>query len=152
MNPNIMALQENIPKCPICLGCLVNPVMINLCSHIFCELCITMWLQKKESCPLCRKKLDKITKIYFPNNSNKKNNKHNYLFYSIENLKLDNYDKFTEKCLICGEEQPKDELILCHCRGYFYSHFKCDPPMGLYHGKFYCRFCRRKFIESIKFK
>ena len=70
MNPNILVLEENMPKCPICLGYLKNPVMIILCSHIFCELCTTMWLQKKENCPLCRKKLDQITKIYLNSSKN----------------------------------------------------------------------------------
>ena len=150
MNPYVLELQNNISKCPICLGNLIEPVMINICNHIFCKFCIEMWMQKKEICPLCRQKINGITKIYYPNQTKKMNNKLAHLFYSIKELKLDNYSKFSSKCLVCGKEDPKDELFLCDCCFYFQSHFKCDPPLGLSHGKFYCRFCRRKFVESLK--
>ena len=109
-----------------------------------------MWLQKKDNCPLCRKKIDDITKLYFPNYKDKGNYKLNHLFYTIKHLKTDNYMKVSEKCLICGKQEPQDELLPCNCCNYFVSHIKCDPPMGLSHGKFYCRFCRKKFLESIK--
>jgi hypothetical protein len=150
MNPNVLALQGNIPKCPICLGYLNEPVKPNNCSHIYCKFCLEMWLQKKENCPLCRTKIDGITKIFFPLKSTQKNNKLSHLFFSIKELKLDNYHKFSEKCLICGKAEPQDNLIMCDCCCYFQSHIECDPPMGLSHGKFYCRFCRKKFIEAIK--
>ena len=150
MNPNIIALQEKIPKCPICLAYVTDPVMINLCSHVFCGFCLEMWFQKKENCPLCRQKIDGITKLYFPNSTSKKNTKLDHLFLSIKFVKLDNYGKLVQRCLICGKKEPEDELILCDCCCYFQSHFKCDPPMGLSHGKYYCKFCRKKFVESLK--
>ena len=58
MNPNVLALKGNIPKCPICLGYLNEPVKPNGCPHIFCKLCLEMWIQKKDICPLCRKKIN----------------------------------------------------------------------------------------------
>lgn len=150
MDPNVLSLRGNIPKCPICLDFLNDPVKPNICSHIFCNFCLQMWLQKKESCPLCRKKIDKISKIFFPYKANRTNKKLDHLFYSIKELKLDNYQKFSRKCLVCGKAQPEDELLICDCCCYFQSHIHCDPPLGLSHGKFFCRFCRRKFVEAIK--
>jgi hypothetical protein len=41
--------------CPICSE---NKVNISLpCSHFFCEKCLSTWVVKSESCPLCRFKL-----------------------------------------------------------------------------------------------
>ena len=38
--------------CPICSD---NKVNLSLpCSHFFCEKCITSWLLKSDTCPLCR--------------------------------------------------------------------------------------------------
>ena len=67
-----------------------------------------MWLQKKDNCPLCRNPIEKKISLYYPNNGNITNNKLNYLFFSIENLKLDNYGRTSEKCLVCGNEEPKE--------------------------------------------
>lgn len=120
------------------------------CSHIFCEICLFMWLQKNNKCPICRKNIDETIQIYFPCSSGKVNNRLLYLKYSIENVKLDNFAKYSEKCLICGKLEPKEQLIICDNCNYFQTHLLCDPPTGLIYGKFYCRFCRKKFIQSIK--
>jgi len=79
-----------------------------------------------------------------------KNTKLDHLFLSIKHVKLDNYGKCNQYCLICKQKEPENELILCNCCNYFQSHYQCDPPMGLFSGKFYCKFCRRKFVESLK--
>ena len=47
--------DDDSDLCPICNA---NKVDISLpCSHFFCENCIKTWLDKSESCPLCRYKL-----------------------------------------------------------------------------------------------
>ena len=150
MNPNVLLFQNQIPKCPICLGYLVNPVKSTKCSHIFCNICLSMWLQRKSQCPLCRANIEEIVEIYLPENSKSKNNKLNHLYYSIENLKIDNCNKYVRNCLVCGKVNPENDLILCDCCNYFETHLNCDPPIGLAFGKYYCRFCRKKFIDSLK--
>ena len=150
MNPNVLCLKGNIPKCPICLGNFVEPVKPDSCMHIFCRFCLLMWLQKKSHCPLCRRNIKEITNIYYAFTCKDKNTKLDHLFYSIKHLKTDNYCKFSEKCLVCGKKSPEEELIICDSCLHFQTHFSCDPPLGLSHGKYFCRFCRRKFIESIK--
>ena len=143
-------LKDEIPKCPICLGFYSNPIKPKNCPHIFCQVCLFMWLQKKENCPICRQKIIDTSLLYFPLSSKNKNEKLKILFNSIENVKISNYGKFSKNCLICGLEEPKEQLITCDICNYFQSHFLCDPPLGLAYGKFYCRFCRNKFLESIK--
>ena len=109
-----------------------------------------MWLQKKDNCPLCRNPIEKKISLYYPNNGNITNNKLNYLFFSIENLKLDNYGRTSEKCLVCGNEEPKEQLITCQLCNFFQSHILCDPPIGLSHERYFCGFCRKKFLDSLK--
>ena len=150
INPNIANLRNQIPTFPICLGFIIKPIKPKSCSHIFCEICLNMWLQKKTQCPICRREVEGIVQIYFPYNKKEINNKLIHLHYSAENLKLDNYGLFSKKCLICNKEEPKEQLIICDFCNYFQSHIFCDPSFGLSFGKYYCSFCRRKFIESLK--
>ncbi|XP_022647732.1 E3 ubiquitin-protein ligase RNF181-like isoform X2 [Varroa destructor] len=51
-------------RCPICLLDLdellsekVNLVNVNVCKHFLCGPCLTAWLAKQKTCPLCRKAL-----------------------------------------------------------------------------------------------
>ena len=43
--------------CPVCLTVLTNPVTLIDCSHYFCFVCISSWLKKQNSCPLCKKEI-----------------------------------------------------------------------------------------------
>ncbi|KAI5633601.1 ring finger domain-containing protein [Phthorimaea operculella] len=43
-------------SCPICHDDYTTPVRLG-CSHIFCELCISAWLDRDHTCPLCRAKV-----------------------------------------------------------------------------------------------
>ena len=99
-NPNIAYLENEEVNCPICLDFLFKPVKPKNCNHIFCELCLTMWCQKKSQCPLCKREIDSFSPLYFPAGKNEKNKKLNHLYYSVENLKLDNYGKISFKCLV----------------------------------------------------
>ena len=112
-------LENETPKCPICLDFIVNPIKPNKCNHIFCEVCLMMWTQKKDKCPLCRANIEYTTRLYFPIQSKNKNNKLNHLYYNIENLKLDNYGKINTKCLVCNKKEPEEQLILCDLCNYF---------------------------------
>lgn len=46
--------EDNI--CPICQDKLASPVVLN-CQHVFCEDCVCVWLDKENSCPMCRAKI-----------------------------------------------------------------------------------------------
>ncbi len=43
--------------CSICASVLEEPVQSE-CEHIFCNQCITLWLEKDKSCPVDRKPLE----------------------------------------------------------------------------------------------
>lgn len=40
--------------CSICLGIFNSPVQETVCSHIFCQHCITQWIQNVKMCPLSK--------------------------------------------------------------------------------------------------
>ncbi|CAG5041853.1 unnamed protein product [Parnassius apollo] len=51
--------QINLGKCPICMDCLSNRVVVStFCGHIFCMVCITAaFAANGRKCPTCRKGL-----------------------------------------------------------------------------------------------
>ncbi|CAF0721520.1 unnamed protein product [Brachionus calyciflorus] len=42
--------------CPICQDKLKKPINLK-CQHIFCQDCVCTWLDKENSCPMCRTKI-----------------------------------------------------------------------------------------------
>jgi hypothetical protein len=57
---------KNILKdeCPICRCDLEGPVMSPCCQNIFCGSCLLGWLKHKNTCPMCRSKLEVKNLIY----------------------------------------------------------------------------------------
>lgn len=47
------ASPEDDPDCPICFKPYAIPVK-SRCGHFFCGMCVTKWLVKETSCPMCR--------------------------------------------------------------------------------------------------
>ena len=56
-------------NCSICLSELKNPVLETSCHNLFCGECILKWLQKNNSCPLCRKIINQDDIIYLTKNN-----------------------------------------------------------------------------------
>lgn len=54
MPVTISEFDENV--CPICQDKFSNPVILK-CKHTFCQDCVCMWLDKENSCPMCRAKI-----------------------------------------------------------------------------------------------
>lgn len=46
-------------ECHICLDTIQKPRKL-ICNHIYCDACITTWLTKNKSCPVCRKDLEEL--------------------------------------------------------------------------------------------
>ena len=43
--------------CSICLDEYSEPKKLSTCGHTFCKACINKWLERKSSCPCCRRKV-----------------------------------------------------------------------------------------------
>ncbi len=56
---NLPIIDENLVSsdCPVCLTVLTNPITLIDCSHYFCFVCISTWLKKQNSCPMCKKEI-----------------------------------------------------------------------------------------------
>jgi hypothetical protein len=48
---------EHHGDCPICYDRPHHPVTLSECEHLFCEVCISEWLEKEKTCPVCRKEV-----------------------------------------------------------------------------------------------
>jgi SNF2 family DNA or RNA helicase len=56
--------------CSICTGKLKNPIMEPSCQNLFCGECFLTWLQRKQTCPLCRASVDTTEIVYLSGKSN----------------------------------------------------------------------------------
>ncbi|XP_046463931.1 RING finger and transmembrane domain-containing protein 2-like [Daphnia pulex] len=52
-HPSNEQLQNAGPMCPICHDGYRKPIFLS-CKHIFCEDCLSMWLDRERTCPMCR--------------------------------------------------------------------------------------------------
>uniref|UniRef100_A0A915KV06 RING-type domain-containing protein n=1 Tax=Romanomermis culicivorax TaxID=13658 RepID=A0A915KV06_ROMCU len=55
--PDSVDLHNCGPQCSICYCPFENPVQLE-CKHIYCEDCISTWLDKEKTCPICRARVD----------------------------------------------------------------------------------------------
>lgn len=57
--PTKEQIQSAGGTCPICHDNYQDPVILNECNHLFCELCLLGWLDRENNtCPLCRHLID----------------------------------------------------------------------------------------------
>lgn len=45
--------EAGSPDCSICQDPLTGPITLP-CSHMYCEACISEWLEREQTCPICR--------------------------------------------------------------------------------------------------
>jgi len=57
--------------CGICLSPFTDPVLEPGCQNIFCGKCLFMWLETKQTCPLCRGTINTPDLIYIQTTKNK---------------------------------------------------------------------------------
>jgi SNF2 family DNA or RNA helicase len=51
-------------ECNICAEVLSSPVLETNCQNLFCGKCLFKWLERKNTCPLCRSNIDLKSLIY----------------------------------------------------------------------------------------
>jgi len=54
-------ISEDVFLCSICTQ-ILNDTYDTPCSHSFCKECISNWLKKKKTCPICRYEIDSLEK------------------------------------------------------------------------------------------
>lgn len=77
---NILSQLEELEKrvdtmmkdnCSICMNKLYEPVLEPNCQNLFCGKCLLTWLEKSNTCPLCRSCVNPVELVYLSNTSNK---------------------------------------------------------------------------------
>ncbi|TGZ61538.1 hypothetical protein CRM22_007948 [Opisthorchis felineus] len=58
----LQSLLEKEFTCAICHEILINSTALR-CGHCYCEYCICRWLSRNTSCPVCKKKTMKTTRL-----------------------------------------------------------------------------------------
>ena len=51
-------------ECYICFEYYRNPIILRECQHVFCQHCIEEWLDKENTCPVCRQTVKSTLKNY----------------------------------------------------------------------------------------
>ena len=105
-------LQTSQNECVICFDTIDVKTITKCCNSAYCFKCISEWLARNHTCPLCKQDIH-FNSLYYVNNDIKEdlevvsskieNNSENYT--KIENLiqlLSDNYDK-NKKFLICSD-------------------------------------------------
>jgi len=69
LNNRFKTMLEN--PCNICYDTIKSPILEPNCQNIFCGECLLKWLQRKNSCPLCRAEVDLSSLIYLENENEK---------------------------------------------------------------------------------
>ena len=52
----VIQIMEDEFTCIICQELFIGATTLS-CAHTFCELCLMLWMKKKKSCPVCRRKI-----------------------------------------------------------------------------------------------
>lgn len=63
LNERVCAIIYASP-CSICLEKKKEPILLSCCQNMFCGHCVLKWFEKKNSCPLCRRKITTEHLIY----------------------------------------------------------------------------------------
>lgn len=76
LNERIEAMKNRIDEmndeiCPVCMGELEKPTLVDCCAHFYCFECLTSILQLNNKCPHCQKNMNP-TKIHILDEKNKK--------------------------------------------------------------------------------
>jgi SNF2 family DNA or RNA helicase len=79
-------LKEN---CHICCDTLTKPVLEPNCHNIFCGDCLLKWLQQKNSCPLCRNKIDPQQLVYIEESTSTPTSTHSGAEKKVRVTKID---------------------------------------------------------------
>lgn len=99
-------------QCPICLETLSKPILETNCHNIFCGSCIFTWIEKNNTCPLCRHTVEVSKLVYIQDEkTDDKNESHQTLFSKPEKI-IDIIKNNTEgKFLVFSEEQESFNII-----------------------------------------
>jgi E3 ubiquitin-protein ligase CHFR len=55
-------------NCSICSEIMHECISLQPCLHSYCSGCYSEWMEKSDECPICRKKVDRISKNHLINN------------------------------------------------------------------------------------
>ncbi len=102
-------LQSTDDDCVICFSEIDVKTITKCCNNSYCLKCISQWLEKHNSCPLCKSKVDFNTLYYINEQTIATNHESEQKFASENFSKYDNVIKLLEsrtnnsKFLICSD-------------------------------------------------
>lgn len=137
-NFNIFAFENGL--CPICYSKIYIPTYSKNCNHIFCYCCIIRWITKKNTCPICRKKISQIGYI----SSDTKNGN---IIINVGDFNINSENNLSEEdskyCIKCGKSEPCNQLLLCNDCKFNLAHISCSKIDSFDFQNFKCAKCKK---------
>ena len=139
-NPAFDIFSFSSDICPICYGKVNIPTYSNDCQHVFCYCCISRWLNKNLTCPLCRISITKVG--YMTPNSKNGTIIINSGDFKLKASNTRRNDGDSKICIKCKKSEPINELILCKNCGYNLTHISCGKIDISEIQNYYCDSCK----------
>ena len=134
--------SPKLPNCSICLDEIKILSTISECQHNFCFECLSQWVEKSSSCPLCRKEFTKFSFIDEKNNKKIKEvvpKQFEDFEYEFEDEFW--YDNSADNCMVCKNTNNTHLMLVCDNCNYNVCHTYCTNLDRIPDGDWICQEC-----------
>jgi SNF2 family DNA or RNA helicase len=100
-------------SCTICFNKLISPIFEENCQNMFCGECFLTWINKNNTCPLCRTKID-IKKIVYIKTKEDEINYDIEKVYTKEEKIIDIINKNKKGKFLIFSEYDKSFFLICN--------------------------------------
>ena len=101
-------------SCSICFNKLISPIFEQNCQNMFCGECFLTWLNKNNTCPLCRTKIDIKKIVYIKSEDDKEDQNVDEKVYTKEEKIIDIIKNNKDGKFLIFSEYDKSFFPICN--------------------------------------